>query len=58
MPTALIVGASRLGPDRPGRRHAVVAIPDSVAGMRRVIADRVAHPGGGFFDWRGQPLPW
>lgn len=41
-----------------GGPNADVAIPDSVAGLRRVIADRVAHPGGGFFDWRGQPLPW
>jgi NAD(P)-dependent dehydrogenase (short-subunit alcohol dehydrogenase family) len=41
-----------------GGPNADVAVEDSVAGMRRVIGDRAAHPGGGFYDWRGQALPW
>lgn len=41
-----------------GGPNADVAVDDSVAGMRRVIAGRDAHPGGGFYDWRGQVLPW
>jgi NAD(P)-dependent dehydrogenase (short-subunit alcohol dehydrogenase family) len=41
-----------------GGPNADVAVADSVAGLRRVIADRSAHPGGGFFDYRGQTLPW
>jgi hypothetical protein len=30
----------------------------SVAGMREVIADPLAYPGGGFYDYRGQSLAW
>ncbi len=42
-----------------GGPNADVDVADSVAGLRRVIAERAAHPGGGFFfDWRGQPIPW
>jgi NAD(P)-dependent dehydrogenase (short-subunit alcohol dehydrogenase family) len=41
-----------------GGPNADVAVADSVAGLRRVIADPAAHPGGGFYDWRGQTLPW
>jgi NAD(P)-dependent dehydrogenase (short-subunit alcohol dehydrogenase family) len=41
-----------------GGPNADVAVQDSVAGLRRVIAERAAYPGGGFFDWRGQPIPW
>jgi NAD(P)-dependent dehydrogenase (short-subunit alcohol dehydrogenase family) len=41
-----------------GGPNADVAVTDSVSGLRRVIADRAAHPGGGFFDYRGQTLPW
>jgi NAD(P)-dependent dehydrogenase (short-subunit alcohol dehydrogenase family) len=41
-----------------GGPNADVAVEDSVAGLRRVIAERAAHPGGGFFDWRGQPIAW
>lgn len=41
-----------------GGPNADVAVEDSVAGMRRVIAGIGTHPGGGFYDWRGQTLPW
>jgi NAD(P)-dependent dehydrogenase (short-subunit alcohol dehydrogenase family) len=41
-----------------GGPNADVEVADSVAGMRRVIADADAYPGGRFYDWRGQPLGW
>jgi NAD(P)-dependent dehydrogenase (short-subunit alcohol dehydrogenase family) len=41
-----------------GGPNADVDVADSVAGLRRVIAERAAFPGGGFFDWRGQPIAW
>jgi NAD(P)-dependent dehydrogenase (short-subunit alcohol dehydrogenase family) len=41
-----------------GGPNADVDVVDSIAGMRRVIGDAAAYPGGGFFDWRGQPLAW
>jgi len=41
-----------------GGPNADVAVSDSVSGLRRVIADRAAHPGGGFFDYRGQVIAW
>ena len=41
-----------------GGPNADVAVEDSVRGLRRVIAEREAHPGGGFFDWRGQKVAW
>jgi len=41
-----------------GGPNADVPVTDSVAGMRQVIAGRDAFPGGRFFDYRGQPLPW
>ena len=41
-----------------GGPNAEVEVGDSIAGMRRVIADPRAHPGGGFFDYRGQSLAW
>ena len=41
-----------------GGPNADVDVADSVAGLRRVVAERTAHPGGGFFDWRGQSIPW
>jgi NAD(P)-dependent dehydrogenase (short-subunit alcohol dehydrogenase family) len=41
-----------------GGPNADVAVEDSVAGLRRVIAEREAHPGGAFLDWRGQPIAW
>lgn len=40
------------GPDAP------VEASESVAGMRRVIADSAAWPGGGFYDFRGESLAW
>lgn len=30
----------------------------SIAGMRRVIADPVAWPGGGFYDYSGETIAW
>jgi NAD(P)-dependent dehydrogenase (short-subunit alcohol dehydrogenase family) len=41
-----------------GGPNADVEVDASVAGLRRVIADPVAWPGGSFFDWRGQSLAW
>ncbi|MGE0797863.1 MAG: SDR family oxidoreductase [Lautropia sp.] len=41
-----------------GGPNADVDVADSVAGQRRVIADRAGHPSGGFYDWRGQPVAW
>ena len=41
-----------------GGPNAEVETADSIAGMRRVIADPLAYPGGGFFDYRGQSLAW
>jgi NAD(P)-dependent dehydrogenase (short-subunit alcohol dehydrogenase family) len=41
-----------------GGPNADVAVEDSVAGLRRVIAQRDAFPAGGFYDWRGQSIPW
>ncbi len=41
-----------------GGPNAEVEVPDSIAGMRRVIADATAYPGGGFYDYRGQSLAW
>lgn len=41
-----------------GGPNANVAVADSVAGLRAVLADRAAYPSGGFFDWRGQTVPW
>jgi NAD(P)-dependent dehydrogenase (short-subunit alcohol dehydrogenase family) len=41
-----------------GGPNADVAVEDSVAGLRRVIAQPEAYPGGGFYDWRGQSIAW
>ncbi|MCC7060006.1 MAG: SDR family oxidoreductase [Burkholderiaceae bacterium] len=41
-----------------GGPNAEVEIVDSIAGMRRVIAEALAYPGGGFYDYRGQSLAW
>jgi NAD(P)-dependent dehydrogenase (short-subunit alcohol dehydrogenase family) len=41
-----------------GGPNADVAVADSIAGLRAVLADRAAYPGGGFYDWRGQRLAW
>ena len=40
------------------RRNADVEVHDSVAGLRRVIADPIAYPSGSFLDYRGQSLAW
>jgi NAD(P)-dependent dehydrogenase (short-subunit alcohol dehydrogenase family) len=41
-----------------GGPNADVDVADSVAGLLRVLADPDAHPGGHFYDWRGQALAW
>jgi len=41
-----------------GGPNADVAVADSIAGLRAVLADRAAFPSGGFYDWRGQQLSW
>ena len=41
-----------------GGPNADVAVADSVAGLRRVLAQRETYPSGGFFDWRGQAVAW
>jgi NAD(P)-dependent dehydrogenase (short-subunit alcohol dehydrogenase family) len=41
-----------------GGPNADVEVATSIQGMRRVIADPRAYPGGGFFDYRGQSLAW
>ncbi len=41
-----------------GGPNADVEVADSIAGMRRVIADPLAYPSGGFYDYRGQSLAW
>ena len=41
-----------------GGPNAEVEVADSVDGMRRVIAEPLAYPSGGFFDYRGQSLAW
>jgi NAD(P)-dependent dehydrogenase (short-subunit alcohol dehydrogenase family) len=41
-----------------GGPNADVAVTDSIAGLRRVIADTGAFPGGCFYDYRGQSLAW
>ena len=41
-----------------GGPNADVAVQDSVAGLRRIIADRETYPSGSFLDYRGQSLPW
>lgn len=41
-----------------GGPNAEVEVVDSVTGMRRVLAEPAAYPGGGFFDYRGQTLAW
>ena len=65
MPTVLVLGASRgIGLEFAGIAWQLdgerlgVAVADSVAGMRRVLADRGAYPGGAFLGWCGQPIPW
>jgi len=41
-----------------GGAGAEVGVADSVAGMRRVIAGADTAANGGFFDYRGERLPW
>ena len=41
-----------------GGKQAPVAIPDSVAGMRRVIADLGMETSGRFLNYKGETLPW
>jgi NAD(P)-dependent dehydrogenase (short-subunit alcohol dehydrogenase family) len=41
-----------------GGPNADVEVADRIAGMRRVIADPLAYPSGGFYDYRGQSLAW
>ncbi|RPH67713.1 MAG: SDR family oxidoreductase [Burkholderiales bacterium] len=41
-----------------GGPNAEVDVAASIDGMRRVIGDVAAYPGGGFYDYRGQSLAW
>lgn len=41
-----------------GGPNAEVEVGDSVTGLRRVIAARDPCPSGGFYDYRGQSIPW
>jgi NAD(P)-dependent dehydrogenase (short-subunit alcohol dehydrogenase family) len=41
-----------------GGPNADVQVQDSVAGLRGVVADRAVYPSGGFYDWKGQAIPW
>ncbi|MFO1198588.1 MAG: SDR family oxidoreductase [Burkholderiaceae bacterium] len=41
-----------------GGPNADVDVGTSIAGLRRVIADAPAFPGGCFYDYRGQSLAW
>ncbi len=41
-----------------GGPNADVGIEESVRGMRQVLGDPVAYPGGCFFDHRGEALAW
>ena len=41
-----------------GGPNAEIEVDESIAGMREVIADPKRYPSGGFYDWRGQDVPW
>lgn len=41
-----------------GGSHATDAPADVIAGLLRIIDTATPAQSGGFFDWRGQPLPW
>ena len=43
---------------RMGGERAPVAIPDSVAGMRGLVARATPATSGKFFDYGGAPVPW
>jgi len=41
-----------------GGPNAEVSVDESIRGMRVVLGDAKAHPGGGFYDYLGQALAW
>ena len=41
-----------------GGPNADVDVAASIAGMRRIIDNPTAYPGGSFYDYRGQSLAW
>jgi len=41
-----------------GTSKAAVEIPDSIAGMKKVIGRATIEDSGSFHDYLGQPLPW
>lgn len=41
-----------------GGPNADVGLEESIRGMRRVLADPLSYPGGGFFDYRGESIAW
>jgi NAD(P)-dependent dehydrogenase (short-subunit alcohol dehydrogenase family) len=41
-----------------GGQSADIESTESIAGMRKVIANASAKHNGGFFDYAGEPLPW
>jgi hypothetical protein len=41
-----------------GGRGAPLSIPDSIAGMRRVIDGLTPSDKGAFLNYRGETLPW
>ena len=41
-----------------GGASASVAVEDSVAGLRKVLADPAQYPGGGFYDYLGASIDW
>ena len=41
-----------------GGPQAPLEAPESIAGMRTVIDDETGYPGGGFYTYQGETLPW
>ena len=41
-----------------GGANATVPVAEAVGGLLEVVAHATPADSGGFFDWRGQPLPW
>lgn len=41
-----------------GGPNGLIDPPESIAGMRRVIAGLTPHTSGGFFDYSGKEVPW